>query len=555
MNTKLDTKEIRFKEDASSRILNGIDKVVDAVQSTLGPKGNCVIIENGAFPLITKDGITVARSITLSDPFENLGASMIKQASWKTLQEVGDGTTTVTVLARAIFKEGIKKIAAGYNPVAMKRGIDKAVSDACNYIKSVAIPVKGNRDIENVARISSNGDDEIAKVIAEAMDKVGTDGIINVAESKSMDTYLTTVDGMQFNRGYLSPYFINNQQSGECILEDCQILMTDKAIKTWTEIMPALQLAMNSGKPLLIMADGIEPEVLRVLILNVIKNNLSVCAIAAPGYAEIRRSNLEDIAILTNGKVIAEELGTSLDKITTDCFGRAQKVIIGRDTTTIIGGAGDKDAVEEQVNKIRLQISQLTTNDDVAIDRYKKRIARLTSGVAIINVGGNSDAEVREKMDRIDDALRSTKAATEEGIVPGGSTVYINSLHELNCMLTTNNDTTLHNDDEIAGYQIIINAIKYPLKAICENAGKSGDTVINKVFDQSDPNYGYNAARGEYCDMISCGIIEPAKISRVALQNAASAAGMLLTSRCAIVNDRVDPEKTITLDGDALMGR
>ena len=520
----------------------------------MGPKGNCVIIENGAFPLITKDGITVARSITLSDPFENLGASMIKQASWKTLQEVGDGTTTVTVLARAIFKEGIKKIAAGYNPVAMKRGIDKAVSDTCNYIKSVAIPVKGNSDIENVARISSNGDDEIAKVIAEAMDKVGTDGIINVAESKSMDTYLTTVDGMQFNRGYLSPYFVNNQQSGECILENCQILMTDKAIKTWTEIMPALQLAMNSGKPLLIMADGIEPEVLRVLILNVIKNNLSVCAIAAPGYAEIRRSNLEDIAILTNGKVIAEELGTSLDKITIDCFGKAQKVIIGRDTTTIIGGAGDKNAVEDQVNKIRLQISQLTTNDDVAIDRYKKRIARLTSGVAIINVGGNSDAEVREKMDRIDDALRSTKAATEEGIVPGGSTVYVNSLHKLNCVLASNNADTL-SDDELAGYQIVINAIKYPLKAICENAGKSGDTVINKVFDQSDPNYGYNAARGEYCNMISCGIIEPAKISRVALQNAASAAGMLLTSRCAIVNDRVDPEKTITIDGDALMGR
>jgi chaperonin GroEL len=438
--------------------------------------------------------------------------------------------------------------------MSMKRGIDRAVSDTCKYIKGVAIPVKGNSDIENVARISSNGDDEIAKVIAEAVDKVGTDGIINVAESKSMDTYLTTVDGMQFNRGYLSPYFVNNQQSGECILEDCQILMTDKAIKTWTEIMPALQLAMNSGKPLLIMADGIEPEVLRVLILNVIKNNLSVCAIAAPGYAEIRRSNLEDIAILTNGKVIAEELGTSLDKITADCFGRAQKVIVGRDTTTIIGGAGDKDAVEDQVNKIRLQISQLTTNDDVAIDRYKKRIARLTSGVAIINVGGNSDAEVREKMDRIDDALRSTKAATEEGIVPGGSTVYINSLHELNCILTANDDVVL-SDDELAGYQIVINAIKYPLKAICENAGKSGDTVINKVFDESDPNYGYNAACDEYCDMINCGIIEPAKISRVALQNAASAAGMLLTSRCAIVNDRVDPEKTITLDGDALMGR
>jgi chaperonin GroEL len=274
-----------------------------------------------------------------------------------------------------------------------------------------------------------------------------------------------------------------------------------------------------------------------------------------PRIAECSMGLINSVGLQNPGidKVIAEELGTSLDKITADCFGRAQKVIVGRDTTTIIGGAGDKDAVEDQVNKIRLQISQLTTNDDVAIDRYKKRIARLTSGVAIINVGGNSDAEVREKMDRIDDALRSTKAATEEGIVPGGSTVYINSLHELNCILTAN-DVVL-SDDELAGYQIVINAIKYPLKAICENAGKSGDTVINKVFDESDPNYGYNAACDEYCDMINCGIIEPAKISRVALQNAASAAGMLLTSRCAIVNDRVDPEKTITLDGDALMGR
>lgn len=529
-------KELTFDNEANDRIKKGINKLAKAVKSTLGPKGRNVIIERDNMPpLISKDGITVAQNILLADKIENIGAQAVIEAAAKTADAAGDGTTTATVLTEAIYTEGLKYITAGYNPIFVKRGIDKAVNQLVEQLKIHSKPIETNEEIKQIATVSANWDEEIGNMIAEAMKKVGADGVVTVEESKTSDTTLSVVNGMQFDRGYISPYFINEEATSKCIFEDCLILLYEKKLNNLAELLPVLQQVGKSGKPLLIVAEDIEGEVLSALIINKMRGSLNCCAVKAPGFGDRRFAFMEDIAVSTGAKFITADLFNKLEDVSINELGVAKKVIITKDTFTIIEGKGDKTAITNRINRIRNDLN--AQESIVEKEKYKERLAKLAGGVAVINLGANTEPELKEKKMRIDDALAATKAAVEEGISVGGSVALIKA----SLSVEENKKLTL---DEQAGWSIVMKAIESPIKCLCENAGLDGAVVLNKIksFDiNSEYNIGFNVATSEYADLIKTGVIDPTKVARLSLQNAASIAGLLLTSSCVI--NKIDEVK------------
>ena len=526
-------KEIKFNTDARDLMKRGVDQLADAVKVTLGPKGRNVVIEKkfGA-PQITKDGVTVAKEIELEDHFENTGAQLVKSVASKTGDDAGDGTTTATILTQAIVTEGLKNVTAGANPMDLKRGIDKAVKAVVKHIETVAEKVDDNYDkIEQVATVSANNDPEIGKLLADAMRKVSKDGVITIEESKSRDTSIGVVEGMQFDRGYLSVYFVTDGEKQECNMEKPLILLYDKKISNLKEFLPILQAAAESGRPLLIVAEDVDSEALTTLVVNRIRGAFKVCAVKAPGFGDRRKAMLEDIAVLTGGTVISEEKGLSLEQATIDMLGTCDKVVVTKDNTTIVNGAGQKEQIVERVAQIKREIENTTSSYDK--EKLQERLAKLAGGVAVLYVGANSEVEMKEKKDRVDDALCATRAAIEEGVVAGGGTTYIRALDALK---TVKGD----NADEQTGINIVARAIEEPLRQIVANAGGEGSVVVNKVLEGKG-DFGYNARTEQYEDMRKAGVIDPAKVARVALENAASIAGMFLTTECLIVDK---PEET-----------
>ena len=526
-------KEIKFNTDARDLMKRGVDQLADAVKVTLGPKGRNVVIEKkfGA-PQITKDGVTVAKEIELEDKFENTGAQLVKSVASKTGDDAGDGTTTATILTQAIVTEGLKNVTAGANPMDLKRGIDKAVKAVVKHIETVAEKVDDNYDkIEQVATVSANNDPEIGKLLADAMRKVSKDGVITIEESKSRDTSIGVVEGMQFDRGYLSVYFVTDAEKQECNMEKPLILLYDKKISNLKEFLPILQAAAESGRPLLIVAEDVDSEALTTLVVNRIRGAFKVCAVKAPGFGDRRKAMLEDIAVLTGGTVISEEKGLSLEQATIDMLGTCDKVVVTKDNTTIVNGAGQKEQIAERVAQIKREIENTTSSYDK--EKLQERLAKLAGGVAVLYVGANSEVEMKEKKDRVDDALCATRAAIEEGVVAGGGTTYIRALDALK---TVKGD----NADEQTGINIVARAIEEPLRQIVANAGGEGSVVVNKVLEGKG-DFGYNARTEQYEDMRKAGVIDPAKVARVALENAASIAGMFLTTECLIVDK---PEET-----------
>ncbi|MBP3466357.1 MAG: chaperonin GroEL [Paludibacteraceae bacterium] len=525
-------KEIKFNIDARDELKKGIDQLANAVKVTLGPKGRNVIIEKkfGA-PHVTKDGVTVAKEIELPNPFENMGAQMVKEVASKTGDKAGDGTTTATVLAQAIVGVGLKNVTAGANPMDLKRGIDKAVEAVVSDIKSQAQEVDNDYNkIEQVATISANNDPTIGKLIAEAMKKVSKDGVITVEEAKGTDTTVDVVEGMQFDRGYLSPYFVTNTEKMEVEMENPQIIIHDKKISSLKELLPILEPAAQTGKPILIIAEDVDSEALATLVVNRLRGSLKICAVKAPGFGDRRKEMLEDIAVLTGGTVISEDKGIKLENATMDMLGTAEKVIINKDNTTITKGAGSKEAIKDRVNVIKAQIEATTSDYDR--EKLKERLAKLAGGVAVIYVGAASEVEMKEKKDRVDDALCATRAANEEGIIPGGGVAYIRSIASLEKLKGAN-------DDEQTGIEIIKRAIEEPLRQIVANAGQEGAVVVQKV-KEGKGDFGYNARADKFENMYAAGVIDPAKVSRVALENAASIAGMFLTTECVIADKKED---------------
>ncbi len=525
-------KDIKFNSDARDLLKRGVDQLADAVKVTLGPKGRNVVIEKkfGA-PQITKDGVTVAKEIELEDRFENTGAQLVKSVASKTGDDAGDGTTTATILTQAIVNEGLKNVTAGANPMDLKRGIDKAVAAVVEHIKAVAEKVDDNYDkIEQVATVSANNDPEIGKLLADAMRKVSKDGVITIEESKSRDTSIGVVEGMQFDRGYLSAYFVTDGEKLECNMEKPLILLYDKKISNLKEFLPILQAAAESGRPLLIIAEDVDSEALTTLVVNRLRGGFKVCAVKAPGFGDRRKAMLEDIAVLTSGTVISDEKGLSLEQATLDMLGTCDKVVVTKDNTTIVNGAGSKDAIAERVALIKREIENTTSTYDK--EKLQERLAKLAGGVAVLYVGANSEVEMKEKKDRVDDALCATRAAIEEGVVAGGGITYIRALDALKTVKG-------ENADEQTGVNIVARAIEEPLRQIVENAGGEGAVVVNKVLEGKG-DFGYNARTGEYEDLRQVGIIDPAKVARVALENAASIAGMFLTTECLIVDKPED---------------
>ncbi|MBR1839766.1 MAG: chaperonin GroEL [Prevotella sp.] len=538
-------KEIKFNTDARESLKKGVDQLADAVKVTLGPKGRNVVIEKkfGA-PQITKDGVTVAKEIELEDKFENTGAQLVKSVASKTGDDAGDGTTTATILTQAIVNEGLKNVTAGANPMDLKRGIDKAVTAVVDYIKANAELVGDNYDkIEQVATVSANNDPEIGKLLADAMRKVSKDGVITIEESKSRDTSIGIVEGMQFDRGYLSGYFVTDAEKLECVMENPYILIYDKKISNLKELLPVLQPAAESGRGLLIIAEDVDSEALTTLVVNRLRGGLKICAVKAPGFGDRRKAMLEDIAILTGGTVISEEKGLKLEQATLDLCGSADKVTISKDNTIIAGGAGSKDAIADRVIAIKKEIENTTSNYDK--EKLQERLAKLAGGVAVLYIGANSEVEMKEKKDRVDDALCATRAAIEEGVVAGGGTTYIRALSALEGLKGDN-------ADEQTGINIIKSAIEAPLRQICYNAGVEGAVVVNKVSEGTG-DFGYNARTETYEDMKKAGIIDPAKVARVALENAASVAGLFLTTE-SVVCDKPAPEPAMPMGGAPGMG-
>lgn len=522
-------KEISFDLDARDGLKKGVDALADAVKVTLGPKGRNVIIDKkfGA-PNITKDGVTVAKEIELKDPVENMGAQMVKEVASKTADVAGDGTTTATVLAQSIVTSGLKNVAAGANPMDLKRGIDKAVAAVVEALKGMSQEVgDDNSKIEQVASISANNDSTIGKLIAEAMDKVKKEGVITVEEAKGTDTYVDVVEGMQFDRGYLSPYFVTNADKMEADLESPYILIHDKKISNMKDLLPVLEKTAQTGKPLLIIAEDIDGEALATLVVNKIRGSLKVAAVKAPGFGDRRKAMLEDIAILTGGTVISEERGFKLDGADLDMLGTAEKVTIDKDNTTIVNGAGQKDDITARVNQIKAQIE--TTTSDYDKEKLQERLAKLAGGVAVLYVGAATEVEMKEKKDRVDDALHATRAAVEEGIVPGGGVSFIRAISALDNMEGVN-------ADETTGVRIVKRALEEPMRQIAANAGQEGSIIVQKVMDGKD-DFGFNARTDEYTNMYAAGVIDPTKVSRVALENAASIAAMLLTTECVIAEE------------------
>ncbi len=524
-------KEIRFDSDARELLKSGVDQLANAVKVTLGPKGrNVVIGKKFGAPQITKDGVTVAKEVELEDNFENAGAQLVKSVASKTGDDAGDGTTTATILTQAIVTEGLKNVTAGANPMDLKRGIDKAVAKVVEHIKASAEVVGDNYDkIEQVATVSANNDPEIGKLLADAMRKVSKDGVITIEESKTRETSIGVVEGMQFDRGYLSGYFVTDTDKMECDMENPYILIYDKKISNVKDFLPILQPAAESGRPLLVIAEDVDSEALTTLVVNRLRAGLKICAVKAPGFGDRRKAMLEDIAVLTGGVVISEEKGLSLDKATLEMLGTAKKVTISKDNTTIVDGAGEKEAIKDRVAQIKNEIATSTSSYDK--EKLQERLAKLSGGVAVLYVGANSEVEMKEKKDRVDDALCATRAAMEEGVVVGGGTTYIRAQEALK-------DLKGENADEQTGINIVCRAIEEPLRQIIANAGGEGAVVVNNVREGKG-DYGYNARKDVYEDLRAAGVIDPAKVSRVALENAASIAGMFLTTECLIV-DKVE---------------
>ncbi|HKZ39102.1 MAG TPA: chaperonin GroEL [Chryseolinea sp.] len=521
-------KEITFDTTARDRIKKGVDKLADAVKVTLGPKGRNVILDKkfGA-PTVTKDGVTVAKEIELKDPIENMGAQLVKEVASKTADAAGDGTTTATVLAQSIYAHGIKNVAAGANPMDLKRGIDKAVEAVVENLRKQSKKIKDSNEIAQIATISSNSDETIGKMIADAMDKVGKDGVITVEEAKGTQTEVKTVEGMQFDRGYLSPYFVTNTEKMEVDMDQPYVLIYDKKISSMKELLPILEQSAQTGKPLVIISEEVEGEALATLVVNKIRGALRVAAVKAPGFGDRRKAMLEDIAVLTGGQVISEEQGFKLENATLDMLGRAEKINIDKDNTTIVNGAGEKKEIQGRIAQIKAQIE--TTTSDYDKEKLQERLAKLSGGVAILYVGAATEVEMKEKKDRVDDALHATRAAVQEGIVPGGGVAYIRAIESLK----NPQDLGVTNEDQATGVNIVRLALESPLRTIAENAGQEGSVIVNKVRD-GKKDYGYNARDNKFENFFDAGIIDPTKVSRLALENAASIAGLLLTTEAVV---------------------
>nr|WP_314478817.1 chaperonin GroEL [uncultured Porphyromonas sp.] len=525
-------KEIKFDIEARESLKRGVDALANAVKVTLGPKGRNVILgKTYGAPHITKDGVSVAKEIELEDPFENMGAQLVKEVASKTNDDAGDGTTTATILAQSIIGVGLKNVTAGANPMDLKRGIDKAVAKIVAEIRSMAQEIGDNFEkIEHVAKISANGDEQIGQLIAEAMRKVKKEGVITVEEAKGIETTVEVVEGMQFDRGYISPYFVTNSEKMEAQLENPYILIYDKKISTLKEILPILEQTVQTGRPLLIIAEDIDSEALATLVVNRLRGGLKVCAVKAPGFGDRRKAMLQDIAILTDGVVISEETGLKIDAVTLDMLGKAEKITIDKDNTTIVGGAGDKEAIRERSAQIKAQIANTTSDYDR--EKLQERLAKLSGGVAVLYVGAPSEVEMKEKKDRVDDALSATRAAVEEGTVPGGGTALLRAVRALDGLVG-------ENDDETTGIEIIRRAVEEPLRQIVANAGKEGAVIVQRVKD-GEGDFGYNARQDQFENLYVSGVIDPAKVTRVALENAASIAGMFLTTECVIAEKKED---------------
>ena len=523
-------KELHFNTDARAALKRGVDQLAEAVKVTLGPKGRNVVIDKkfGA-PTVTKDGVTVAKEIELPDALENMGAQMVKEVATKTSDLAGDGTTTATVLAQAIFREGLKNVTAGVNPMALKRGIDAGVAAVVEELKKMSVPTKGKKEIAQVGSISANNDKEIGDLIAEAMEKVGKDGVITVEEAKGLETTLETVEGMQFDRGYLSPYFVTDPEKMEAVLEDALILVHDKKISSMKDLLPILEKVAQMGKPLLIIAEDIEGEALATLVVNKLRGTLRVVAVKAPGFGDRRKAMLEDIAVLTGGQVISEEVGFKLENAVVTDLGRAKRIVVDKETTTMIDGAGQDDKIQGRIKEIKAAIDKTTSDYDK--EKLQERLAKLAGGVAVINVGAATESEMKEKKARVEDALHATRAAVEEGIVPGGGVAFVRAQKALK-------NLKLAEADEQIGVDIIRRSLEEPMRMIVQNAGAEGSIVVEKVRASKETNYGYNALTDQYEDLVAAGVIDPTKVTRTALQNAASIAGLLLTTEALIVEKK-----------------
>ncbi len=523
-------KELHFNTDARAALKRGVDQLAEAVKVTLGPKGRNVVIDKkfGA-PTVTKDGVTVAKEIELSDALENMGAQMVKEVATKTSDLAGDGTTTATVLAQAIFREGLKNVTAGVNPMALKRGIDAAVSAVVEELKKMSVPTKGKKEIAQVGSISANNDKEIGDLIAEAMEKVGKDGVITVEEAKGLETTLETVEGMQFDRGYLSPYFVTDPEKMEAALEDALILIHDKKISSMKDLLPILEKVAQLGKPLLIIAEDIEGEALATLVVNKLRGTLRVAAVKAPGFGDRRKAMLEDIAVVTGGQVISEEVGFKLENTVVTDLGRAKRIVVDKETSTIIDGQGDEEKIKGRIKELKAAIEKTTSDYDR--EKLQERLAKLAGGVAVINVGAPTESEMKEKKARVEDALHATRAAVEEGIVPGGGVALVRSQKALKTLKLTE-------ADEQIGVDIVRRSLEEPMRIIVQNAGSEGSIVVEKIRQSKEINYGYNALTDEYEDLVVAGVIDPTKVTRTALQNAASIASLLLTTEAIIVEKK-----------------
>jgi chaperonin GroEL len=523
------SKELLFSTEARAKLKKGVDTLAEAVRITLGPRGRNVVIDKKfGSPTVTKDGVTVAKEIELSDPIENLGAQMVKEVATKTSDLAGDGTTTATVLAQAIYREGLKNVTAGANPMELKRGIDRAVEAVVEQLKSISVPTVGKKEIAQVGTISANTDKEIGNLIADAMEKVGKEGVITVEEAKGLETTLETVDGMQFDRGYLSPYFVTDPEKMEAVLEDSYILIHDKKISAMKELLPLLEKVAQSGRPMLVIAEDVEGEALATLVVNKLRGTLKVVAVKAPGFGDRRKEMLRDIAVLTGGQVISEEVGLKLENVTLADLGRAKRVVIDKDDTTIVDGKGKPEAIQGRLAEIKAAIEKSTSDYDR--EKLQERLAKLSGGVAIINVGAATETEMKEKKARVEDALHATRAAVEEGVVPGGGVALIRAQSALDKIKGT--------EDEKVGVEIVRRALEEPIRMIAQNAGAEGSIVVARVKESKDKNFGYNAATDNYEDLVKAGVIDPTKVTRTALQNAASIAGLLLTTECVLVEKK-----------------
>jgi chaperonin GroEL len=539
-------KEVKFDTDARDRMLRGVNILADAVKVTLGPKGRNVVLDKSfGAPRITKDGVTVAKEIELSDKFENMGAQMIREVASKTNDVAGDGTTTATILAQAIVREGVKAVAAGMNPMDLRRGVDLAVSAVVADIEKRSKKVSSNEEIAQVGTISANGDKEIGDFLARAMEKVGNEGVITVEEAKSLDTELDVVEGMQFDRGYLSPYFITNPEKMIAELEDPYILIHESKLSGLQSMLPLLEAVVQSGRPLLVLAEDVEGEALATLVVNRLRGGLKVAAVKAPGFGDRRKAMLQDIAVLTGGQVVSEDLGIKLENVTIDMLGTAKRVSIDKDNTTVINGAGKKKDIEGRVSQIRAQIEE--TSSDYDREKLQERLAKLAGGVAVIRVGGATEIEVKERKDRVEDAMNSTRAAVEEGIVPGGGTALLKAVKALD-------KVDPDNADQKAGVEIVRRAIIVPCKQIAANAGAEGSVIVGKLSDSNDKNLGYDAQTGKFVDMIKSGIIDPAKVVRTALQDAASVAGLLITTEAMVAEKPDDKSSMPAMPGGDMGG-